>query len=508
MFLLHDIGASGRSASDDFWYMPVGTLSAAGKRVTPETAMRLSTVYKCVRVIAETVGMLPMLVYQRLADGGKERASEHPLAALLHDAPNPWQTAMQWREMMQGHATLRGAGYSRIVYSGAGRVDMLVPMHPDRVTVEVVRPDRPPRFRYQRPEGGEEVLVWGEVLYLAGMSSDGFRALSPIEMTRETLGAAMSTREYGARFFANDARAPGWIEVPGKFADETAARKFRESYQMAQTGPNKGKTPVFDRGMKYHELTVKNNEAEFVATHKLQDTDIAGIFRVPPHKIGILDQAKWANIEQQALEFVTDCIMPWAVRWEQCLLRDLEFGEGYFPELLLDMLLRGDTKSRYEAYGKGIQDGWLLRNEARAKENLNPLPGLDTPLEPMNMAPAGSRRAQQERGQPPDAQQRLGAERAFLIQQAAAARVVRKEVAALQKATVAADVDAALAEMFAEHQRFVAEVMGASTAEAEAYCAAGYARALNLHLAKQLATFSVEQWTDERTAALMRLGEN
>lgn len=507
MFLTRNIGAAQPGPTDDFWYLPMGQMSGSGARVSPATALRVSTVYKCVRVISETLGMLPCITYRRLDNGGKERAATHPLASLLHDTPNPWQTAMQWKEMMQAHATMRGAGYSRIVYNGAGRPDMLVPLHPDRTKVEVVREDRPPRFRYTRADGTEEVLVWGEVLFLAGLSSDGFTPLNPIELERETIGAAMATRDYGARYFANDARFPGWIGFAGKFADEITKRRFRDSFQAAQSGSNSGKVAVLEHGMTYHELGVKNTDAQFMDTRKYQDVDICGLFRVPPHKIGILDQSKWANIEQQALEFVSDCIMPWAVRWEQCLARDLDFGDGYFPEILLDMLLRGDTATRYAAYGKGIQDGWMTRNEARIRENLNPIPGLDTPLQPLNMTPAGSRAADQARGAPPTAEQQLRTERQVLIATAAAERIARKEVAAVQRAFRSEDVAGAIATFFDDHERFVAEVLSVPLTVARDYCQDTAAHLVQLHDTDQIRQTLTADWTTRQVAALLRLGE-
>lgn len=519
MFVSHHIGA-GPAPQDDFWYLPAGSASnASGVRVSADAAMRLSTVFKCVRAIAETVGMLPLPVYKRLTRG-KERRPDHPLAALLQSAPNPWQTAMQWREMMQGHAALRGNAYSEIVYGGAGLAEMLLPLHPDFVTVEVL-PSGMPRYRYAPPNKPARTLVFGQVFHLMGFSTDGYVGLSPIEAERESIGSAIATRDYGSRYFSNDAKAPGWIEFEGKFQDEQAKRSWRASFRENYSGKNAGSTFVLEKGMKYHELGIKNTDAQFLELRKYQDVDIAGLWRVPPHKIGILDRATWANIEHQNLEWVTDCILPWCVRWEQALQRDLGFGEDYFPEFLLAMLLRGDTKSRYEAYGKGIQDGWLLRNEARELENLNPIEGLDVPLEPMNMAPAGSRGADQARGestasggkvqrggpgvgqpgvQQPDA-------RAMLIMQAAAERVARKEVAALAKAVRAADVPQAIeAALVGEsHVKFVAEVMAVDAGTALVCCQVAAERVLQRHVAGELAATLQEDWMTVRATDLQRL---
>lgn len=473
MFMARSIGAS-RGPTDDFWYMDVNRGGAAGAGVTATSAMQLSTVYKCVRAIAETIGMLPVPVYRRL-ERGKERAPEHPLATLLQNEPNPWQTGMQWRELMQGHAALLGNGYSEIVYSGAGRVDMLVPLHPQRTAVEVL-PTGTPRYRTRDEAGRERVLVAGQVLHLSGFTSDGYCGMNPIEWEREAIGAGLSSRDYGARYFKNGARPQTWIKMPAgvKFKDDEARQSFVNQFHAAYGGTNNGRTPVMDQGMELMSLSVSNSDSQWLESRKYSDVDICGLWRVPPHKIGILDRATWGNIEHQALEWVTDCIMPWARRWEQMLQRDLDFGPEYFPEFLLDALLRGDTATRFAAYGKGIQDGWMTRNEVRERENLNPLAGLDEPLEPLNMAPAGSRAADQERGNDTSTATPPRDTRAAVIMAAAAERVARKELALIKRC--ATDPNA-LADTFAGHERFVADVMAVPAAAARFHVEQTLARA-------------------------------
>lgn len=492
MFVSSAIEAT-HGPAHDFWYSPINH-THAGAVVTADTAMRLSTVYKCVRVRAETIGMLPLQVYRRLPNGGKQADDSHPLARLLHDQPNPWQTAMQWRAMMQAHMDLRGNAYSRIVFNGAGRVDMLVPLHPDRVRIEVL-PSGLPRYQYRGQDGAEKPILFGEILHVATLCVDGYTGLNPIEAEREAIGAAMATRDHGARYFRNSARPPMWIKMPGKFPTPEDKRNWVQQFSDSYGGTNSGKTPVMDQGMELHSLPVSNVDAQYIESRKAQDVDIAGIFRMPPHKIGILDGAKYANIEQQSIDFVTDAVMPSCVAWEQALLRDLDFGDEHFAEFKVAMLLRGDTKTRYDAYGRGIQDGWLLRNEARAMENLNPLDGLDVPLEPMNMAPAGSRGADQARGMPPS----NGARQALVLA-AAAERVARKEVALLGRAARSGGAQD-LPALFEGHAAFVEQVMAVSPDVARR------------HVANTLA--QAEHWIDThateadvlaaQTTALLRL---
>jgi len=198
---------------------------------------------------------------------------------------------------------------------------------------------------------------------------------------------ALAAQDYGARFFANDAKPTGgWIEFPGSFKDMEAKKVFRESYQQAQSGPNRGKVLVLENGMKFHEVGVTNKDAQFLELRKFQITDIARLFRVPPHMIADLERATFSNIEQQSLEFVMHTMTPWAERWEASIESELLL-EGDDIEIEFDFanLMRGDAASRSSYYQSGIQNGWLTRNEARVSENLNPIDGLDQPLRPLNM---------------------------------------------------------------------------------------------------------------------------
>ena len=515
MFATRHISAQEpRGPGDDFWYAPVGNASVAGARVNASSALQLSAVYKCVRAKAETGAMLPLHIYRRLPRG-KARDAGHWLARLLQQ-PNPWQTGMQWREMMLGHAELRGNGYSHIGWNPrTGIPEQLTPLHPDRIKVEVLEGGLP-RYRYTDERGTEQTYVFGEVFHLQGFAVDGYEGINPITAHREAIGAGIVARDYGARYFANSARPPTWIEAgPKPFKDDIARRQWVQDFKAAYGGKNAGTTPVFENGMKLHALAVSNKDAEWLGALNASAIDIAGLFRVPPHKIGILEDAKWANIEHQQIDWVTDGVLPTCVRFEQTIARDLLlFDEEFFAEHVIAMLMRGDTRSRFEAYGKGIQDGWLLRNEAREMENMNPIDGLDTPLEPMNMQPAGSKRAAQERGDPLDDKRAAAAAappaldaRTLAIQTAAAERIARKEVSALQRATRSADIPLAIDIAFGEqHARFIGEVLviDAERAAADSQAAAEFAK--QLHAAGQLGAWTAQEWEAARVAQLLKLG--
>ncbi|NCW85664.1 MAG: phage portal protein [Oxalobacteraceae bacterium] len=352
-----------RSTLGDFWFEPVSIRSATGLRVSPDGALRLSAVYACVRILSETMASLPIVLYRKREDGGKDRVTDHWLYQLLCRRPNRYQNPFEWREMLQGHLALRGNAYCQIITNPRGEITELLPIHPDRVRVEVMRSGE---FRYRVTDrfGDETVLARSAVWHLRGLSSDGVMGMNPIELARESLGIALAAQDYGSRFFANDAKpSGGWIEFPGSFKDPEAKKVFRESYQAAQSGANRGKVLVLENGMKFHEVGVTNKDAQFLELRKFQITDIARLFRVPPHMIADLDRATFSNIEAE-------------------LLLDNDPLEIEFD---FANLMRGDAASRSAYYQSGIQNGWLTRNEARIAENLNPIDGLDEPLRPLNM---------------------------------------------------------------------------------------------------------------------------
>lgn len=355
-------------------------------RVSADAALRLAAVYACVRILSETMASLPIVIYRTRPDGGKDRIKDHWLYHRLARTPNRYQNPFEWREMLQGHLTLRGNAYCQILANAKGEITELLPIHPDRVKLEMLT-NGDYRYRISQAGGAELILPRGEVWHLRGLSSDGLLGMSPIELARESLGMALAAQDYGARFFANDAKPTGgWIEFPGNFKDAEAKRVFRESYQQAQAGANRGKVLVLENGMKFHEVGVTNKDAQFLELRKFQITDIARLFRVPPHMIADLDRATFSNIEQQSLEFVMHTMTPWAERWEAAIGRDLIFdSEALEVEFDFSNLMRGDVASRSAYYQSGIQNGWLTRNEARAAENLNPIAGLEQPLRPLNM---------------------------------------------------------------------------------------------------------------------------
>lgn len=474
--------------------------ASSGVPVTDETAMRVSAVYRCVAIIAGSIAALPLVIYRRRADGGKDRAPEHPLYDLLHDAPNPWQTAFEWREYLQTCALLRGNGYARPVPGPRGAVDQLVPLHPDQVQIELLA-NGGHRYRVRNLDGTEEVLNADQLLHLRGPSLDGHQGLSIVRYAREAIGLARAAEEFGARFFGQGMAPSGVLEHPGVLSDQ-AREHLRASQAAIYAGlTNAHKLIILEEGMKWHQVTMTAEDAQFLETRSFTVEDIARWFGVPNHMIGAQERAtSWGSgIEQMSLGFVIYTLLPWLRRWEQAINKTLIVANRtFFAEFVVDALLRGDTLSRYQAYqiAAGGNAPWMTRNEIRLRENLNPDPELDRPLVPLNMAEVGMPR---EASASPEVDARL---RQFLRD--AAARIVRREMRLLREAArrCGASNDLwreAVIAFYREHAPLVAETLHISQPLAERYCAQQRDELLFCGLA------AMQDWGTRRVEDLARL---
>jgi HK97 family phage portal protein len=370
------------------------TDSRTGISVTPESAMRLSAVFTCVRIRSEDMGKLPCVLYRRMPDGGKERATDHPLYSLLRQAPNPFQTAMDFKQLLQAWVDLHGNGYALKEVDARGRVTALWPLNPVWVAVLRVPGTFELFYRVSIPLQETATYPAEAIVHVRGMSLDGFRGLSPIAYHRETIGLGLAAQRYGSAFFGNSAQPSGALKVP-HILDKATADVLRAQWEDKYKGAdNSGKLAIFDGGMEWVQTGLANTDAQYLETRKFQNHEIHGLYRIPAHKAGDLERSTNNNIEQQALEYVTDCLLTEMVRWEQTLWRDLlseEERKVYFFEFMPDVLLRGDLKSRYEAYAIGRNWGLLNANECRDRENMNRYPAGDVYLQPLNMNEAGAK---------------------------------------------------------------------------------------------------------------------
>jgi HK97 family phage portal protein len=497
------------SPDSDYWYNGLGYQSGAGPNVSPGTATRLSAVYSCTRVCAETLSSLPITIFREQKSGTREPAPDHPAYEVFQE-PNSLQTSMEFFEMMQGHLELRGNSYA-IKVAGRGRaIDELIPVHPDRVKVYLL-PNH--RLRYEISDyatGGIQRYSMDEILHFRAWSFDGVMGISTVSANAEVIGVGLAQQEHRGRYFRNNA-VPG-LAVEGPKMTPEAAEEMKNSLAEGYSGENAFKAMIVPPGRQVKALGLTNRDSQLIEASSATRLEVCAAWRVPPHKIGDLSRGTFSNIEQQNIEFATDCIRPRVERIERRLDRDivgsLRFQESamgeFFAVFNMDALFRGDMKSRYEAYTQAAF--WMLRNEMRRREGLNPIDGLDEPLVAVNMETVdqAERRSQanataaasvndpsspgdldeaggssETPGEDPAVAKKKKAEarearfRALVVNNAG--RVVRREVKALEKLAEKAQdgqvaIEAQVFDFYRTLAPVVAETLVLPLSEASIYC--------------------------------------
>ncbi len=410
--------SSGRAPWDDYRYERRGA-SAAGVTVTPESALTYSTVYACTVVVSEDIAKVPLNMYEDLGERGHRPASNHPLQEKLHDSPNRYQSAIEWREMVTAFALLRGLAVSEIRPGRRPLIDdEYVPLHPDLVREKFTSAGR--RYGYRDPARGfeERLLADDQVFVLRGRFGRGV-----LDFAADSIGLALAQERHTSQLFARGANFQGAIlrDKPWNDVERSNFRKALDEYTVA--GQFSGRPLLLEDGMTWQTISLTSQQAELIDARRFSNIQACQWFRVPPHKVFELERSTNNNIERQSIDYVTDSLLAWAERWEQAIWRDLIVAKGrFFAEHLLDGLLRGDIETRSKAYALAIQWGWMTRNEVRAKENLNPIPGGDRAERPLNMEPiTASGNVAALRG------------RLRLHASSAAGRVLRREIAELAK---------------------------------------------------------------------------
>lgn len=344
-------------------------------------AESVSAVYACVSAISETIASLPLTLFKRTPDDGREKASDHPLYSVLHDQANERQSALEFREQMQAFVLLRGNAYAEIVRDNAGQVITLLPLHPDRVTVMELDNGRL-AYDYADSKGRQKRLLQVEVLHLRHRSDNGILGISPLTASRETINLALAERDHGNATFTNGARLSGILKFPQKLkADQRTALASSWNTQYSG-GANAGKTAILEEGVEYQTISMTLEDAEWIAAREFSVAEIARLFRVPPTIIGDMSKANYSNSVELARQFVTLTLKRHMVAWEQAIAMQLlspAARKVYYAEHQVDGLLRGDATNRADFYEKGIASGWLLIDECRRLENLPKLPNTKKP---------------------------------------------------------------------------------------------------------------------------------
>jgi len=355
-------------------------LSLSGVSVSEETALNNTDVWACVRLLSETFASIPAITYRRTGRG-KERATDHELYDLLHNAPNPEMNSFTFRETLMSHVLLWGNAYAQIDWEERTRVRALWPLLPNRMQV-LRNPDTKQIIYRYTPSGGTgtvDLPAW-RVLHIPGLGYDGLQGYSPIAMARNAIGLAQATEEAGSRLFKNGVLSTGLLETP-KTLSESAQERLKVDFSEKYAGlKNLGRPIILEEGLSWKNMSINPADAQYLETRKYQRGAIASFFHVPPHMIGDLERSTNNNIEQQSLEFVVYTLRPWLVRWEQAIhnkLFDEDERKEYFVEFLVEGLLRGAPETRATFYKNLFYIGAMSPNDIREKENMNPIPDLN-----------------------------------------------------------------------------------------------------------------------------------
>lgn len=376
--------------------LPAGPASRLVMRTAPpalpqvhvdeNTALTYSAVFACVRIIAETMGVLGVDVYQQLPGDRRRKLEDDPAAVLLGLNPNSEMGPMLFREVLTAHALLWGNGYGEIERDRMGRPVALWPIEPHRVT-PIRNRNGKLLYRVQQPSGGTVVLEAAQVFHLRGLGYDGVQGYSVVALARDSIALGLTAERFGSQLFGSGGRPSGVLEFPGQL-DPEGRVALREQWEGAYGGNRSGRVAVLEQGLKFTPLSIPPDDAQFLETRKLQVVEVCRWFRVPPHLVQDLERATFSNIEEQGIGFVQHTMLPWVRRHEQEAERKLTADPSRRVRYNLDTLLRGNVQARFQAYSIGRQWGWMSANDVRRLEGMDPVDGLDEYLRPLNMVDA------------------------------------------------------------------------------------------------------------------------
>lgn len=384
-----------RDPFDPRWWGMGGQMSVAGVAVTPDNVLQLGAVQTVLSGIGGSMATLPWMVFRKGAGDSRVAQPKHPLTRLLGSRPNDRQTPAEFRNELTQHLLFWRNGYCKIWPGTDYAIGELEIYHPSRLQKIVRQGNRLYyHFSYLPPQSGIEVLRDDEVWHVRGapLTKDGMRGQAVYETAREVFGRALAVRQYGDIWFKNSGQTGGTITHPGNFKDKDARDDFLDFWRRQSTGANRHRDRLLLYGMTYNALKVTNAEAQLLQTEQDSEQEIFGLWNYPPAQAGRLQRATFSNIEQQSINYVVHAVTPPVVALEQSAKSSLlldDDPDDFVAEFNVAGLMRGDLATRYGAYQKGRQWGWLSANDIRRLENMNPIEGGDTYLTPLNMAPVG-----------------------------------------------------------------------------------------------------------------------
>lgn len=387
-----------KDGSIEDWFREFGFQgrSATGIAITQLSALQSSAVMACVSILSEDVAKLPVHVYRKLPTGEKQVVTNHPLEKLLQ-RPNSWQNRFEFIEQMQAALLLRGNAYAVILRDGRGNPTMLVPINPDQVLV-YEGPNGEIFYSVSRRGLHEQAILKNvpmmvpseDMFHLRWLSTHGLVGLSRISLAREAIALSLAQQEQAALLAGNGSRPGGILQTDKKLSEDVITR-LKADWAANYAGlDNTGRTAVLEEGLKWQALGMTSTDAEFLASRRFQVEDIGRLFRMPGHKLGIIDKALAATMAQADQDYMNNVVSSYVERWESKLGETFDLDEEeLFVEFDISRFLRADIVARYSAYRIGIVGSFLKPQEARRAEGLPDVDGADILLQPVNMAPLG-----------------------------------------------------------------------------------------------------------------------
>lgn len=484
----------------------------AGIPMGPVSSLSYSAVWGCVRNIAEDIGKLPLIVYRRLGDGDRERAENLPVFNILRMSPNPEMGALDFRRTLTSHALLWGNGFAWIQRDALKRPVALYPLRPDRTRVYRRRLGE---LYYKVTSDTCETVTYeaDEILHIRGLSFDGIIGYATAQKAKESWGIMAAAEKFVGSFFGKGSTVGGVLEHPGKLSPEAQKRLRTDWEDMHAGAENANKVAILMEGMKYAATAVNPTDSQLLESRQFSIEEVCRWFRMPPHKVQQLLRATFGNIEHQGLEYVTDCLGAWFVVWEQEIQAKLLQDNKLYAEHLADALMRGDTAGRFDAYNKALTQGWITRDEVRARENMNRIPDGQGKviLVPVNMTTmervingtvpqSGTGKTGDTTPEPSPTAPVRALTRVF---EEAIGRMIRKEsTAARRAAKKPADFTAWRDDFYKDHHATVRDALGpAMDALGELRAGPNYNRQATVHATNQAAESIVNESRSELTAA-------
>lgn len=374
-----------------------GVMSATGQAVTPARAMRAAAVLACIRILSEDLSALPLNLYRRTPQGA-QLATDDPRFRLLHDSPNPWQTSMEAREALILDVLCFGQSFAEKVIGPDGITELhplaagrMVPANP----LDLYIPPPVPLFwRYADPRTGQRILLSDDLWTVKMLAPAGYlEGQSLILLAREAIGLALAAEEQGARLFKYGVQSDFVLEsgADAEPMDKDAKEQLRQTFMARHSGASNAFMPMLlEGGLTAKRIGLTAQESQYIEARNFQLQDIARIFRIPEVLLGVSQgkTATFASAEQFFLSYTKHTLRPWCERIEQSIHRDLlaPSETDLFVRHDLNALMRADMQTRYASYASAINAGWMTRNECREAEHMVTLPGLDAPLQPLNMS--------------------------------------------------------------------------------------------------------------------------